>query len=163
MSNSKQQPGSRVSNSSSAADPVGGLTRRGAMGRMAAGGTVGALAVSGVASGSVANPAASAMMQMGSDQWNSFVGQQFQVSGQDGRSNMRLEEVIDETRSRKKDPARPRRLRSNSVSLLFSTDRELDDSALMVAHPRLGRSQLFFHRTVRDNHGNRVVYQVVLN
>ncbi len=147
---------------------TGDLTRRTALGRMAAGGTAGVMAVSGVARGAGipgSDPGNSAMLLMGYDQWQPFVGQQFWVQTRHGnrRHALRLEQAIDETRPRQRDSQRPDHLRARPASLLFSSDQEMADGSLTVTHPRLGTALLFFHRTVRDNLPHRVIYQVILN
>jgi hypothetical protein len=147
------------------------MTRRSAIKGMATGTAASAFALSSVCVAS--NAFGSNLMQphaMTFEDWNPLLGNKFHVQGllfcktkynEQADAELRLEQVIENDWS--KDPSRPLNLRRSSISLLFSSNKEIPNTTYAIKHGKLGKSHLFLHEVSRDELFGRKVYEVVLN
>ena len=142
------------------------ITRRTALNSIASGGALGALAITSLP---MSASAASSPLMMSVQNWRAHVGSQFRVMGQafedvptgiGSGASLTLEKVVENVHD---DPDRPAQLRRNSISLMFTSDREVPCATLALQHRQLGRTDLFVHEVQRDEFAGKRTYEVVLN
>lgn len=148
------------------------MTRRSALNTIVLGGAAGAIAISPIPlSGNSILFQKMNPIEMTSEDWNQFVGDEFlfdgpalddaKVTEQVGTA-LRLKKVVESKSSRSDDPYRPANLRPTSISLLFVSSAKIPNATYVVEHRDLKKSHLFLHQVLLDN-GPEKTYEVVLN
>jgi hypothetical protein len=148
-----------------------GMTRRSAISQIAVMGSAGLVAVSGLPAQLPASTryAEFSAQNFSLADWEALIGEKFSVRDWPGNETQvpestwfTLEEVM-EHRTKAPDSDRPASLRPRALSLLFSSNKDIESATYHLVNANVGRNDLFVHPVPRDDRKHQKIYEVVLN